>query len=390
MQEAEYLLRRVIKEEVKRLSRSPDVVIKRYVREAIAEGMLTEWDIALQYARGGSLLSESQEARGRLLVESLFQGTVEALKWAGQKIGKGVQAILSAGGEALDAAGKALMSLLEMIPGGRSAFEFLKDFSGEAADKIEGAVVEAAKEFGEFIDDKKEEILSAVFKAGAEDTSVVEDLRKMIEAGEKKLGGDAEKVKEWFEDFKKDQVKAAKDFFQFRQVLGVIVQKAVEKILAARGDVAKKITGVFESAGFTKSKLGMFFLRVLSFFSGDMGGEETIEAAGKMWSAGKKLGSGKVDIEHRGRALVEIIPKMVKGLVGGTSALEGVVRAAAGDPKALTDLFKNAIGLVTAALKKVVKASGVAAVKAADVDPEGRLGKTVTDAVVDLLGTAAE
>ena len=390
MQEAEHLLRRVIKEEVKRLSRSPDVVIKRYVREAIAEGMLTEWDIALQYARGGSLLSESQEARGRLLVESLFQGTVEALKWAGQKIGKGVQAILSAGGEALDAAGKALMSLLEMIPGGRSAFEFLKDFSGEAADKIKGAVVEAAKEFGEFIDDKKEEILSAVFKAGAEDTSVVEDLRKMIEAGEKKLGGDAEKVKEWFEDFKKDQVKAAKDFFQFRQVLGVIVQKAVEKILAARGDVAKKITGVFESAGFTKSKLGMFFLRVLSFFSGDMGGEETIEAAGKMWSAGKKLGSGKVDIEHRGRALVEIIPKMVKGLVGGTSALEGVVRAAVGDPKALTDLFKNAIRLVTAALKKVVKASGVAAVKAADVDPEGRLGKTVTDAVVDLLGTAAE
>jgi len=136
--------------------------------------------------------------------------------------------------------------------------------------------------------------------------------------------------------------------------------------------------------------LGMFFLRVLSFFSGDMGGEDTLEAAGKMWSSAVKLKSDKLDIENRRLALVAVIPRIVKGLVSGTSALEGIVRSAMGDPKELTNLFKNAISLVRKAISSLIAKGAAAVVKSVGINPESEIGGTVVDAMAGLVGEEPE
>ena len=367
-------------------------LLRSYVRESFGgvDGLMSEWDLALAYSKGSSLLNESQNARGRLIVEGLFQSVVGAMQWAGQKIGSGVNAAIKAGGEALDAAGKALMQLLEKIPGGKEAFEFLKEFTAEKAEEIKGYVTDAAKEFGTFVEEKKIEILGGIFEFGSQDFGVVAKLKELIEKAKGDFGDQVDRVKSWFTNFKDNPLEAAKEFFELRKILGTIVTSIVEMILKAKGDLSKKIVGIFNSAGFTQSKLGMFFLRVLSFFSGDMGGEDTLEAAGNMWTAAMKLKSDKVDIENRSRALVAVIPRIVKGLVSGTSALEGIVRSAMGDPKALTDLFKNAINLVRKAISNLIAKGAEGVLKAVGLDPEGKIGKMVIDAMQGLVGEEPE
>lgn len=371
-----------------RQSSNSSELLRSYIRESIGleRGLLSEWDLALAYSKGSYLLSESESTRGRLIVEGLFQSVAGAMKWAGQKIGSGVKAIVKAGGEALDVAGKALMQILEKIPGGKDAFEFLKEFTGETADKIKDYVIESAKEFGKFLTEKKDEILGGVFEIGSKDSSIMTKLKEMVEKSKEDFGDQFDKVKEWLNNFKENPIEAAKEFFSLRSILGSIVSNVVEMILKTKGDLSKKIVGIFNSAGFTSSKMGMFFLRVLTFFSGEMGGEETLQAAGKMWNAAKKIGSKSVDLENRGRALFDVIPKIVKGLISGKSALESVVRSAMGDPAALTNLFKNAIILIKKALSNLIKKGSEAILKAIKIDPEGDTGKLVVNAMAGLIG----
>jgi len=363
-------------------------LLRGYVRESFrgVDNLMSEWDLALAYSKGSSLLSESQNVRGRLIVEGLFQSVAGAMQWAGEKVGKGVEAVIKAGGEAIDAAGKALMMLLEKIPGGKDAFEFLKEFTAEKADQIKEYVMDAVKEFGAFIEEKKSEILGSVFEAGSEDTGVMAKLEELIEKGKEDFGEQVDKVKEWLANFKDNPIEAAKGFFNLRKILGVIVADVVEMILKKGGDVAKKIMDVFNAAGFTKSKLGMFFLRVLSFFSGDMGGEDTLEAAGQMWSSAMKLKTEKPDLERRLPALIAVIPRIIKGLVSGTSALEGIIRSAMGDPKALTELFKNAVKLVRKAISNLIAKGAAAVVKSVGIDPESKIGGIVISGMGGLVG----
>lgn len=363
-------------------------LLRGYVRESFrgVDNLMSEWDLALAYSKGSSLLSESQNVRGRLIVEGLFQSVAGAMQWAGEKVGKGVKAVIKAGGEAIDAAGKALMMLLEKIPGGKDAFEFLKEFTAEKADQIKEYVMDAVKEFGAFIEEKKSEILGSVFEAGSEDTGVMAKLEELIEKGKEDFGEQFDKVKEWLANFKDNPIEAAKGFFNLRKILGTIVADVVEMILKKGGDVAKKIMDVFNAAGFTKSKLGMFFLRVLSFFSGDMGGEDTLEAAGQMWSSAMKLKTEKPDLERRLPALIAVIPRIIKGLVSGTSALEGIIRSAMGDPKALTELFKNAVKLVRKAISNLIAKGAAAVVKSVGIDPESKIGGIVISGMGGLVG----
>jgi len=363
-------------------------LLRGYVRESFrgVDNLMSEWDLALAYSKGSSLLSESQNVRGRLIVEGLFQSVAGAMQWAGEKVGKGVKAVIKAGGEAIDAAGKALMMLLEKIPGGKDAFEFLKEFTAEKADQIKEYVMDAVKEFGAFIEEKKSEILGSVFEAGSEDTGVMAKLEELIEKGKEDFGEQVDKVKEWLANFKDNPIEAAKGFFNLRKILGTIVADVVEMILKKGGDVAKKIMDVFNAAGFTKSKLGMFFLRVLSFFSGDMGGEDTLEAAGQMWSSAMKLKTEKPDLERRLPALIAVIPRIIKGLVSGTSALEGIIRSAMGDPKALTELFKNAVKLVRKAISNLIAKGAAAVVKSVGIDPESKIGGIVISGMGGLVG----
>lgn len=363
-------------------------LLRGYVRESFrgVDNLMSEWDLALAYSKGSSLLSESQNVRGRLIVEGLFQSVAGAMQWAGEKVGKGVKAVIKAGGEAIDAAGKALMMLLEKIPGGKDAFEFLKEFTAEKADQIKEYVMDAVKEFGAFIEEKKSEILGSVFEAGSQDTGVMAKLEELIEKEKENFGEQVDKVKEWLANFKDNPIEAAKGFFNLRKILGVLVADVVEMILKKGGDVAKKIVGVFNAAGFTKSKLGMFFLRVLSFFSGDMGGEDTLEAAGQMWSSAMKLKTEKPDLERRLPALIAVIPRIIKGLVSGTSALEGIIRSAMGDPKALTELFKNAVKLVRKAISNLIAKGAAAVVKSVGIDPESKIGGIVISGMGGLVG----
>jgi hypothetical protein len=351
---------------------------------------MTEWDLALAYTKGGAILNETLSNRGRRLVENIVQGFANAIRWTGRAIGRGAKAVLKAGGEELAAAGKCLMSLLEKIPGGKDAFEFLKDFTTEAADKIKGYVSEAAKEFGTFLTDNRDKILGTIFEAGSSDNGVVAKLKELIEKGKKDFGDQMDKVKEFFNDFKTNPVEAAKKFFSLRKILGSIISGVVSMILKKSEGIAKKIIGVFDSAGFTKSKLGMFFLRIITFFSTDMGGEEVLEAAGKMWTSAKKLRSDKMDIENRTRSLLDVIPKIVKGLIGGGSSLEAVIRSAAGDPQAITDLFANATKMISKALEKMVGSGAEKVVKSLGFDPEGMMGKKVISAMQGLVGLEPE
>ena len=353
-------------------------------------GIMTEWDLALAYTKGGAILNETLSNRGRRLVENIVQGFANAIRWTGRAIGRGAKAVLKAGGEELAAAGKCLMSLLEKIPGGKDAFEFLKDFTTEAADKIKGYVSEAAKEFGTFLTDNRDKILGTIFEAGSSDNGVVAKLKELIEKGKKDFGDQMDKVKEFFNDFKTNPVEAAKKFFSLRKILGSIISGVVSMILKKSEGIAKKIIGVFDSAGFTKSKLGMFFLRIITFFSTDMGGEEVLEAAGKMWTSAKKLRSDKMDIENRTRSLLDVIPKIVKGLIGGGSSLEAVIRSAAGDPQAITDLFANATKMISKALEKMVGSGAEKVVKSLGFDPEGMMGKKVISAMQGLVGLEPE
>jgi hypothetical protein len=331
---------------------------------------MSEWDIALAYAKGGALLNESQSIYGKLLVEGLFSNVVDALEWAGQKVSSAATKVIKAGGDALDLAGKILMQLLEKIPGGKEAFEFLKEFTGETADKIKNYVINGAKDFGSFLTEKKEEILGAIFEAGGEDSGIVARLEELIQKGQKDFGGEAEKVKKWFETFKTDPVKAAEEFFDLRKILGSIVSGLVDATLKKGGDIAKKIVRVFNSAGFTESKTGMFFLRTLEFFSVDMGGEEILTAAGRLWTAAKKLVSGGLDLERRGSELKDLIPKIVKGIVSGTSALESVIRGAAGDPKMFANIFESAVKMVRKALSNLINRGIEKTVKGVSIPSE--------------------
>lgn len=396
MKITESRLRGIIREELLRddkiFSLTSEKMLRSYVVEEalVSDGLMTEWDLALAYSKGSRLLTEAQAVHGRLIVEGLFQSFVGAVRWVGGEVGQAVTKLARESGEALSAAGKTLMSLLEKVPGGRDAFDFLKEFTEEAAEDLKDYIKDAAKEFGEFIVENRDEILGAVFGASADDPGVIKKLKELVDKGSKDFGDQAGKVKEWVKKFETDPVAAAREYFDLRNILGSIVADLVKSILQKSKEAAKKVVRVFDSAGFTKSKLGMFYLRVLSFFSTDMSSEDTLESAAELWKAAKKLKSDDLDMEHRGRALLSVIPKILKGLVGGGSALEGIVRSAAGDPTAPAKLLKNAIVLVSKALQKLVASSGAEVLKSQGIDPDSRIGKLVINALESLVTAGAE
>ena len=380
------LLRSFIKEHISQTtkSRAANTVLKEYVRQAVISkdrGLLSEWDIALAYAKGSYALNEAQHIRGRLIVEGLFSSTIDALKWAGQKVGDGVEAVIKAGGEALDVAGKCLMTLLEKIPGGKDAFEMLKEFSVDIANSLKGYLTDAVKEFGKFLDNQKTKIMEAIFSVGSKDTNVISKIKEMIE--KVKNNTDGSKLSEWLNSLLTDPVKAATSIFDIRGLVGKAASEITKMILKNKA-AQDKVNKLFE--GLSSSKLGMFFLRVISFFSQDMGGEGILTAAGQMWTAMKKISSKGLDMERVKTSIREMIPDIVEGLIGGGSALESIIRSAAGDPSAIADIFKNAMKMVRKALGKLIGKHAAEIVKSAGIDPEGSIGKTVSAAMTALIG----
>lgn len=370
--------------------RREELLLRTLIRESLLTegyGLLTEWDVALAYSRGGGRLTEAEGRRGRLLVEGLFNGVVRAFQWIGGKVAGGVKKLQAAGGEAVEAAGKALTLLLEKIPGGKDAFEFLKEFTSDVADGLKDVLKDSMKEFGQFLEEEKEELLSAVLGGIGKDDDAFGQLKDKAMELAKKGGGELKgKVTSFLTGIKENPLKAVKEFVDLRKVLGSVVGDVVGMVMKKKKNVvAVKVQEVFSP--FTKDKKGMFLLRSLQLLSVDMGGEEVLEAAASLWGAGKKLLSNKLDMERRDLSLASILPKIIKGLVSGTSAAEAYIRSFMGDP---TKLLAQGVKLVKNAMTKLIEKGAAKVLEEVGVDPDSKLGGIVIGGIKGIAGVEGD
>lgn len=320
-------------------------------------------------------------------MEGLFNGVVRAFQWIGGKVAGGVKKLQAAGGEAVEAAGKALTLLLEKIPGGKDAFEFLKEFTSDVADGLKDVLKDSMKEFGQFLEEEKEELLSAVLGGIGKDDDAFGQLKDKAMELAKKGGGELKgKVTSFLTGIKENPLKAVKEFVDLRKVLGSVVGDVVGMVMKKKKNVvAVKVQEVFSP--FTKDKKGMFLLRSLQLLSVDMGGEEVLEAAASLWGAGKKLLSNKLDMERRDLSLASILPKIIKGLVSGTSAAEAYIRSFMGDP---TKLLAQGVKLVKNAMTKLIEKGAAKVLEEVGVDPDSKLGGIVIGGIKGIAGVEGD
>lgn len=358
-------------------------LVKDYVRTVMQdESLLSEWDLALSYAKGNFLLSESANARGKLIVEALMPNLDAAINWVGQKTGSAWQKLKSVSGEALDSAGKALMLLFESIAGGKEAFEMIKSFSGEAADKIQSLVEKAIKEFSAFIESKKKQLLEIVL-SGVD--SVKSKIDELMKKAEKKPA-----QKAFLDACKKHSVSDAIKVIMGdgRVEVAPVASVLVMMILDTNQKVKKKLEETFENFEFFKSKLGTLTVRLMALLSSDMSGEDVIVAASKLWqSIGGIMKGAASDVSDSSKELIQSIPSIVKGLVSGSSPIESIIRITIGDPTAAVNLLKNAIKTIMKSLSKVVDKKGPDILKKLKIDPDGKIGKAILAGMKGLIGS---
>lgn len=354
----------------------------------LGEASLSDWDLARTYARGGrTLLTESQRGRGRLLMEGLLQGLADAAGWIGVKVGSAAAKLKQLGKDALESAGKALTALLEKIPGGEAAFEMLKDFSSDTAEKIGDYIKDALVEFADFLVEKKDAILTAVFK-GAADPGIATKIKELAEKAAEGAKDKADEIKGFIDSIVNDPAAAVKALFGSRETLGELAKKIVEVILSSSEKVKGAITGAIMKVEFFSTKPGKLVMRLMTLMSADMGGEQVIVAASRVWKSIKGIGKTGVSLDHVGREFRDALPDVVKGLVGGEGAVEQIIRSAVGDPSAAAKLMKNSIKMCFNALKKLVDSNMEDALKKIGLDPEGKVGKAVAAGVGALVGAA--
>lgn len=320
-------------------------------------------------------------------MEGLLQGLADAAGWIGVKVGSAAAKLKQMGKDALDAAGKALTALLEKIPGGEAAFEMLKDFSSGVAEKIGDYITGALVEFADFLVEKKDAILAAVFK-GAADPGIAAKIKELAEKAVEDAKEKADEIKGFVESIISNPVAAVKALLGSRKTLGGLAKKIVEVILSSSEKVKSSITGAIMKVEFFRTKPGKLVMRLMTLVSADMGGEQVITAGARVWKSIKGIGKTDVDIDHAGREFRDALPDVVKGLVGGEGAVEEIIRSAVGDPTAAAKLMKNSIKMCFNALKKIVDSNMEGALKEIGLDPKGIVGKAVAAGVGALVGAA--
>lgn len=376
---------------VRRATPAADRLLRSYIRESLAaptryrpvHGLMSEWDLVRAYAHGGLLLSEGARARGRLITEGLLDGIRNAVTWLGGKVGNAWEELKKKGGEAWEAAGKAVTMLLEKIPGGKAAFEMLKEFSSDIAESAGDYIKEAVSGFADFLKEQKDAMVATVLEAGS-DPGVADKLKDMAA----KMKDDA---KEWIDKLTSNPKEAIKAFYGGgRAALARIAQVAAKTILESVPAVSKKLVeGMMKSSFFQGKGVGDLVIRLMSLLGGSLGGERVVEAGLGIYRSIKAMTSGgTVDVSRPDRTLKYELPGIIQGLLSGDNALEQSIRAAVGDPKAAVNLIRKAIGIVIAGIKKMVDDNMEGVLKALKLDPESTSGKAVAMAVGALVGNA--
>jgi hypothetical protein len=382
----ETLLRETIREILRKSDISRDVVSRRIMMGEVA---ISDWDLARAYARGGrTLMTESQRYRGRILMEGLVQGIVNAAKWLGRSVSNGWASLKKMGSDAIDAAGRVFTMMLEAIPGGKEAFEMIKDFTAEVADQISEYIKEALKEFGEFIMEKKEEIIGAIFK-GASDPGVIDKIKELGAKAVEDAGEKVAEVKKFFTDLVSSPEAAVKALFSARGILSKVAKIVINVILSSSKELRNKISNGVMNAG-ANTKSGKLVVRLMTLISVDMGGEEVLKAASNVWASIKGLKKGGVSLDHAGREFTAVLPDIAQGLISGEGALEPIIRSIVGDPAAAAKLLKNAIKMTFNALKNLAlgKKGLEKALQKLSIDPDSNLAKAITMAAEETLGAA--
>jgi predicted KAP-like P-loop ATPase len=214
-------------------------------------------------------------------MEGLLQGVASAASWIGIKFGAAAQRLKTMGKDALDAAGRALTFLLEKVPGGKEAFEMLKDFSSDTAEKIGDYIKEALSEFAGFLIEKKNDILTVVFK-GASDPGVVNKIKELANKAAEDVKEKADEIMGFIKSIMSNHIKAVKMLFASRETLGKIAQKIVAIILNFNKKIRKSIASAIIGAKFFSTKPGMLVMRLMTLLSADMGGEQVIVSASRV------------------------------------------------------------------------------------------------------------
>lgn len=362
-----------------------DALLRSYIRESLARprpGIMSEWDLARAYARGGMVLSESAAFRGRLIVEGLLDGIRNAVTWLGGKVGNAWDELKRKGGEAWEAAGKAVTLLLDKIPGGKAAFEMLKEFSTDIAEAAGDYIKEALQGFSDFLKEQKDTLIKTVLESG-NDPGVADKLK---EVGAKMKGDGAE----WIDKLTSNPGEAIKAFYGGgRAALARVAQVAAKTILESVPAVSQKLVqGMMKSSFFQGKGVGDLVIRLMSLLGGSLDGERVVEAGLGLYRSIKAMtGGGTVDLSRPDRTLKSELPGIIMGLLSGDNALEQSIRAAVGDPKAAVTLIKKAVGIVVAGVKKMVDDNMEGVLKALKLDPDSTSGKAVAMAVTALVGS---
>lgn len=318
-------------------------------------------------------------------MEGLWQGLANAASWVGIKVGDAAKKIKELGKDAIDAAGRALTWILSQIPRGEEVFEMLKEFTSDVAEKIGDYIKDALKEFADYFLENKEKIIGSIFKAGS-DSGVKEKIEQLISDAKNAASENAQEIKDWIASVISNPADAAIKLFSSRGVLGNAAQIVTKLILRHSKSASKAVQGL--AFQFFGTKPGKLVMRLITLMSLDMGGDEILQAAGRVWKAAKGLSSTKLDLDHVGRDLEDTLPDIVQGLISGEGAIEQIIRSAVGDATAAVNLLKNAIKLSFNALKKVAAAKLPNALAAIKIEPESKTGKVVGAGILALIGAA--
>jgi hypothetical protein len=398
------------KEHVERLLRSAikEILVNENLLAKPTQDTTSDWYALMQYARTpvGQPITESIGARGELLAEGLVDGLVNALNWTKSKLAGGIEALKNMGGKIFDYSKKLFALIIESIPGGEEALDFLINFSGKMVEGLADMFNKAKESFAKWLSSMKGPILTFVFKE-AQESGVLDEIKaEMQKKGSKKESFHrVAKGKRLISE--NENAAAGADVIQ---VISADPQKGVDLVAnGARAGIGKLVTliikrtlqrsstkilhilrkKIFFGSEFLKSKAGVFMVRIVNLLgmSIDASLENMVKMASRVWSSIKGFtggGGGGVDIGNR--ADMEFfdsrsLPDLIGSLIGGESVIEKTLSAGFGDVKSLVDIISSAIKKITEKMVEKLSGSFDTLLEKVGLDPQGKIAQAIRKAL---------
>lgn len=369
-----------------RRPKTSEILLREYVRDVLltqpSRGeLMSEWDLVRAWARGNTLLSEAAHARGKKIAEGLLDGLQNAVSFVGGKVGSAWNKVKKQG----DDIQKAFILIIEKIPGGKAAFEMLKEFSSDIAEKAKDAVRDAIKEFANFLKEQKNSMIEFVL-GKANDPGAKEKIKELLD----KAKGDA---KNWLDTLLKNPKEAIKQLYGgAREAIGGIAKIVVSGIMKGFPEIPKELSKRILATDFFKNKAASagLVIRLMSLLGGEMKGEEVVKAGLGLYKSIKSLASGgSITPDNPADIISDELPRIIGGLVAGDNPVEQSIRAAMGDPTAATKLIKSAISTIISSIKTATQKLAPDAVKQLGLDPNSTKGKALIAGINALVGAGA-